>query len=119
MMSVAVINDSQQIAASGAVTNLVAGSKFEFLARNSVVELFSCQDNADVGSVVMDVSFGNVLEGDAMAVPTFTANLGPDRDKHKLISAVAQAGDRLQVKVTNNDAVNATNLRTLITITSL
>lgn len=115
----AVINDARQIAASGSVTNLVSGSKFEFLARNSVVELFACQDNADVGSVLMDVSFGNVLEGDALAVPTFTANLGPDRDKHKLISAVAAAGDRLQIKVQNTDAVNATNLRTLITITSV
>jgi hypothetical protein len=97
----------------------VSGSKFEFLGRNSVVEVFACQDNADVGSVVMDVSFGNVLEGDALAVPTFTANFGPDRDKHKLVSAVAQAGDRLQIKVQNNDAVNATNLRTLISITAL
>lgn len=115
----AVINDSRQIAASGSVTNLVAGSKFEFLARNSVVEIFSCMDTADVGAPLMDVSFGNVLEGDALAVPKFTTDLGPDRDKHKLISAVAQAGDRLQIKVANTDAVNACNLRTLITITSL
>lgn len=114
-----VIRDSQQIAASGSVTNLVTGSKFEFLPRNSVVEVFACQDNAGVNDVVMDVSFGNVLEGDQLVVPTHTANLGPERDKHKLISAVGAAGDRIQIKVQNNDAVNATNLRTLIVITAL
>jgi hypothetical protein len=116
---VAVIRDERSVALSTTVTNLVAGSKFEFLARNSVVEVYSCQDGADPGDVTMDVSFGNVLEGDALAIPTFTANLGPDRDKHKLISAVAQAGDRLQLKVTNADAANASALRTLITITSV
>ena len=115
----AVIRDSRQIAASGSVTNLVAGSKFEFLARNSVVEVFSCQDNAGVNDVTMDISFGNVLEGDALVVPTHTANLGPERDKHKLVGAVAQAGDRLQLKVSNGDAVNATNIRTLIVITAM
>ncbi|GAH02504.1 unnamed protein product [marine sediment metagenome] len=114
-----VIRDARQIAASAGVTNLVAGSKFEFLARNSVVEVFACQDTADDGTVLLDVSFGNLLEGDALAVPTFTAEFGPDRDKHKLISAIAQAGDRLQLKVANTDAVNVTNLRTLITITSV
>ncbi|GAJ15003.1 unnamed protein product, partial [marine sediment metagenome] len=112
-------NDVRTVVKSTSVTNLVAGSKFEFLARNSVVELFACQDTAAAGSVLMDVSFGNVLEGDALAVPTFTSDLGPDRDKHKLISAVAQAGDRLQVKVSNTDAAADSELRTLITITAL
>jgi hypothetical protein len=116
---VAVINDATQIAASGDVTNLVSGSKFEFLARNSVVEVFACMDTADAGSVFMDVSFSNVLEGDRLNVPKFTAGFGPDRDKHKLISAVAQAGDRLQIKVNNTDAVNVCNLRTMIVITSV
>lgn len=115
----AVIRDTRTVAASTTVTNLVSGSKFEFLARNSVVEVFACQDTAGAGAVLMDVSFGNVLEGDSLSVPTFTADHGPDRDKHKLISAVAQAGDRLQIKVVNTDAGADAELRTLITITSV
>ena len=117
----ALLRQADTIAASGVNQNIVAGSKFEFMARNSVVEVFACADGTTLAEtdLKMDVSFGNVLEGDNLAVPMFTASLGPDRDKHKLISAVAAAGDRLQIKVTNADAVNAANLRTLIVITNL
>ena len=114
-----VLRDEQSVAASGTVTNLVAGTKYEFMSRNSVVEVFAVQDGADAGSLRMDVSFGNVLEGDNLAVPTFSATLGPDKDKHKLISALAQAGDRLQLKITNQDAVNASALRWLVNVVAV
>lgn len=114
-----VIRKEVVINAATTETNLLAGSKFEFLGRNSVVEVFACQDGADPGTVSMDVSFGNVLEGDDLDIATHTATLGPERDKHKVISAVAQAGDRIQLKVTNSDAANNSNLRYLVVITAL
>ena len=117
----AVIRDARIIAATTTVTNILSGSKFEFLARDSVVEIFAACDG-DAGLTadqpVMDVSFGNVLEADGVAIPITTAKQGPDTDKHKLVSAVAQAGDRLQIKQTNNDGANL-NVRTLVKITAL
>ena len=112
---------AKDIAASGVDSNIVAGSKFEFMSRDSVVEIFAVADGTTLveTDLSMDVSFGNVLEGDDLAVPLFTATLGPDRDKHKLVSAVAAAGDRLQIKVSNADAANPAHLRCLIVITAM
>ena len=113
-----VVRDERAIAAGASVTNILTGSKFEFLGRNSVVEIFSVMDGPAVGTVVMDVTFGNVLEGDGLQLPTMTATLGPNRNDHKLISALAQAGDRLQIKIANNGAAQA-NCRTLVVITAV
>jgi hypothetical protein len=108
-------------AASGEITNLVAGSKFEFMQRDSIVEVFCVADGTTLTEtdLKMDVSFGNVLEADDVAVPLFTAGLGPNRSDHKLVSAGAAAGDRLQIKFKNADAVNAANIRCLVVITNV
>jgi hypothetical protein len=108
------IRDNTQIAGGASIANLIAGSKFEFMPRAMAIAIYSVEDNATAaGDVTMDVTFGNAVEGDSLAVPTFTANLGPDKDKHLIASGIAAAGDRLQLKV-NNAGVAAANLRTLI-----
>jgi hypothetical protein len=104
------------LAASTTLTNLLAGSKFEFLPAPSAIMVYGVQDGADAGTLTLDATFGNVIEGDNIAVPTFTAALGPDRDKHLLVSGVGLGGDRIQLKLVNADAVNAAAYRFLVII---
>lgn len=108
------IREEVALAAGASNTNIIQGSKFEFMPRNMAVSVFAVQDGADPGDVTLDVTFGNAVEGDNLGVPTYTANQGPDRDKHLLASGVAAAGDRLQLKAVNGDAVNASALRVLV-----
>lgn len=79
-------------------TNLLAGSKFEFLSRPSVVRVYAVADDS-TGSVEMDFTLGNVVVGDDLVLPLFTANQGPLRSEHLLTRAVGRAGDRIQIRL--------------------
>lgn len=89
--------------------NLVAGEKFEFLARPSVVKLYVTADVVVNGSIEVDFSLGNVVVGDNL-VPAYTdvtvTDQGPDRDKHLLARAVGRGGDRIQVRLRSTGAAN-------------
>lgn len=107
------------LAAGTSDTNLLAGSKFEILPFPAVVTIYGVQDGADAGDVTVDFTMGNQVEIDGAAVPTFTANLGPDTDKHMLGKGVSARHDRLQLKLMNADAVNASAYRFLVDIRPL
>ena len=100
--------------ASSTINNLVAGEKFEFLSRNSVIKVYACADTA-TGAVEADFSLGNVIVGDNLVIPLHTATLGPERDKHLLARAIGRAGDRIQLRMRETGAVN-TPTRVLIEI---
>lgn len=113
------IRDERTVAAGTNVANILSGSQFEFMGVPSHIAVYSVQNDADAGSVFLDASFGNVIETDSASVPTFTDTLGPDTDKHQLVSAVAAAGDRLVIRIRNTDATNDSAIRTLVKITPL
>jgi hypothetical protein len=102
------------LAAATSLANLLQGSKFENLPFPASVSVFAVQDGADAGDVTLDLTMGNSIDIDGAAVPTFTANQGPNRSDHHLGTGVANAFDRVQIKLTNADAVNASAYRILV-----
>lgn len=108
-----------QLAAGGLIQNLLAGSKFELLPFPAAVQIFAVQDGADPGALLMDFTMGNVIEIDSAAVPTFTANLGPNQSDHRLGAGVSARHDRLQIRLQNTDAANPSNYRVLVLINPL
>lgn len=103
-------------AAGTTINNLVAGEKFEFLSRHSVVKVYACSDLVANAHCEMDLSLGNVVVGDNMVVPEHTAGLGPERDKHLLARAIGRAGDRIQVRLREMEGAAASPTRVLIEI---
>jgi len=112
------IRDSRALLTNVQVANILAGSQFEFMRVPSAITVYSVQDGAISAPVFIDVSFGNVIEGDSVAIPDFTAGEGPNVNQHQLIAGVAAAGDRLVLRVRNTSAQTA-NVRTLVKITPL
>lgn len=104
------------LAAATTDNNILAGEKFEILPYNAVVTVYAVQDGADPGDLKLDFTLGNAIVIDSAAVPTFTANLGPNRADHLLGSGIARAHDRIQVKLVNGDAANASAYRVLIDV---
>ena len=98
--------------AIGAVNqNILSGSKFEYIPQPSAVFVYACADGTGVN---MEVAFGNVIEADQMEIPV-TATEGPNVVDHRLVSGVAAAGDRIQVRLQNGSGA-ARIVRTLIEI---
>lgn len=100
--------------ASTTNTNLLTGSKFEFLSRPSVVKVYACGDTA-TGSVEMDFTLGNVVVGDDLVVPLRVATLGPLRSEDLLTRAIGRAGDRIQIRL-RETAGTTTPTRVLVDI---
>ena len=86
------IRDSRTVAAATTVTNILSGSKFEFMPQAAAILVYAVQDLATGGPVLMDVTFGNVVEGDQIVVPQATVGLGPDIQNHLVASGVAAPG---------------------------
>ena len=109
------------IAAGGQVVNVLAGSKFEILPFPSAVTLYAAQDGAVLanGGLRADFTMGNVIEIDDAWVPTKGATVGPNRNEDMLGGGVSARHDRLQLRLNNNDAANASNYRVLIDIRPL
>lgn len=103
-----------QLAAGTSLANVLAGTKFENLPFPAAVAVYAVQDGADVGTLKLDLTMGNSIDIDDAAVPTFTATLGPNRSDHLLGAGVARAFDRVQIKLNNTDAANASNYRILV-----
>ncbi len=113
------VRDSRAILTNVQVANILAGSQFEVMRVPSAITIYSVEDGSvTLGPVFVDVSFGNVIEGDSVAIPNFTAGEGPNVNQHQLIAGVAAAGDRLVVRVRNTSG-ETVNVRTLIKITPL
>ncbi len=105
------------IAAGGSVTNVLSGSKFEFLPSPAVVSVFGVTATA---GMQMELTFGNVIECDQMEIPVLAAaSGGPNRSDHLLASGVAAAGDRIVLKLTNVSAGAIVDTRLLVDIKPL
>ena len=103
----------QAIAVNGVVTNLLNGSKFEFLPVPSMVEVYAVSDVADTN---LELTLGNVIEFDQMAVPLFAAaSGGPNLQDHRIGGGVGAAGDRVVLKA--NAITVVASLRVLVVIT--
>lgn len=99
------------LAAGATNANVLVGNRFEFLPRTSHVAIFAIAHLAGnsasvVGvtpTVVMTVSFGNVILMDAGSIPPNATGL--KQNEHAMVSGVAAGGDRLIISVTNGSAV--------------
>jgi len=111
--------DDRSLAAGASVTNILTGTPFEFVQRRpAAIMVYSVSDPpgaGDEGELLMDVLFGTVIVCQAMPIPAFTANLGPNRQDHLVVSGVAAPGDRIVVGL-RSIAAAAYRIRTLITI---
>lgn len=104
------------LAAATTDGNLLADSKFVQLPFPASIYIYAVQDGADAGDVTIDWTLGDTIEIDSAAVPTYTANQGPDTNKHLLASAVAKSLDRQTLRLVNADAANASAYRILVVI---
>lgn len=115
-----VFKDVQTVATSGVVTNIMAGSKFEFLPRNSVIRIYASQDGT-TRNVDLDFTLGNVVVGDSLAPNRSAAvGVGPDRNTDLLATGVGAAGDRIQIRAQETTGVaGGQPIRVLVEINEL
>ena len=100
--------------------NLVAGTIFEFTgARPRRISIWGVQDGAAAATpLVMSVTSGtNVQVESNTPVQTFTAQQGPFRDQHGIVTFISAPGDRLVIPLRNTDPANTSNFRFLIEYT--
>jgi len=114
---VPVFKNVQSVLANAVVTNIMAGSKFEFLPRNSVIRIYAAQDTG-TGNVDLDFTLGNVVVGDSLAPNVTLAGTGPDRNTDLLATGVGAAGDRIQIRAQETAGV-PTPMRVLVEINEL
>lgn len=114
------IRNRQSIAAAATVANILAGSEFEFLPVPAQIQVAITSDQVDTE---LDVSFGNAIQIQNGAVPQVvvatTGFEGPRIPEDIVVSDIADAGDRLVVRVRNPDAVNPAVVNTLVMIKPL
>jgi hypothetical protein len=79
-------------------TNLMTGSKFEFLPRNSVVSVYGAMNNVAAGVVELDFTLGNVIIGDNLPLNRTADGEGPNRNTDLIAQGVGAAGDRIQLR---------------------
>ncbi len=127
----ATIRDNRNVAAGVTVTNILAGSKFEFMRVPSTVLVYAKLDIINTAGAqegaTMTVSFGNVVEGDTLEIPQVRvgalggagSGVGPNINEDLLVSGVADAGDRLQIQITNTADAEAVDVRTLVKISPI
>lgn len=113
-----IFQHTEQLAASGTNVNIMTGSKFEFLPRNSVVRVYAVSDAGDV--VDLDFSLGNVVVGEDLNLFQVAAGTGPNRNESLLAQGAGMAGDRIQIRITEITATPATaEVRVLVEIVEL
>jgi len=116
-MPVFKVDDTQD--AGTVTTNIMTGSKFEFLPTNSVVSVYGAQDTGK-GTVEMDFTLGNVIVGDNLPLNYRAVTTGPDRNTDLLAQGVGAAGDRIQLRTAEVHATPAdTPFRILVQINQL
>ena len=103
----------EALAVGGVIDNVVQGSAFEFMQRNSVISIGVVGSIQDV-FVTIQVGSNILLEESAAAVRTQFPVI-PDEMYY---NDVASAGDRLVIRVRNGGAA-AADIRTIVQITPL
>ena len=115
------IKEARTIAGGGSIGSLLAGNRFEFLQRASNVQLYAIFDGTGIpGTVLLSVSFTNVVLGEDLAVNKTTAvGTGPSNLDDGIADGVGVAGDRIIISIRNTDSVNAANVRVRVVITEV
>lgn len=105
------------LAAAAVNTNLLAGSKFEFLGRPSAVTLWGSDDGT--GAALVDFTLGNTVIGEEMPLNDAPVAGDINRDRDGIGAGVGDAGDRIQIKARNTSAANPVNVNILLEIQEL
>lgn len=112
----------QDTALANAVNNnIMTGSKFEFLPRNSVVSIYAAQDLTGfpgTNNINLDFTLGNVVIGDNLPLSALNDGTGPNRNEDLLAQGVGAAGDRIQIR-TVETAGGPQDYRVLVQINEL
>ncbi len=95
---------SQQVGIGATVANLLAGSPFEFVGRDSKVAV-AITDDAFSNLITTNITFGSelLLQNGVLAQET-GPGVGPRIPDNVVVDDVAMAGDRIVVEVTNGSA---------------
>lgn len=115
----AIFRVTDTIPAGGVNTNLLNGSKFEFLGRPSAVSLFASQDGAGAPNANLDLTMGNVVVGEDVSPNTAAMAGNISRDSDGVGSGVGDAGDRIQLRARNLSAADPVNINVLVDISEL
>jgi hypothetical protein len=111
------------LAAAAVNNNVMAGSKFEFLARPAVVNVWASQDGVVVAGTGVEIDFtlGNVVVAeDVFPNPRAAGQEGTIlKNEDNIGAGIGDAGDRIQLRLRNTDAVNAVDGTLLIEIAEL
>lgn len=107
----------REMQAGEVVVNLMAGSKFEFLSRPAVVSIWATQE-LEVADVQLDLTLGNVVVAEDIN-PNLDAASIVDKQRDGIGSGVGDAGDRIQLRARNTDAVTTPLLTVLVEINEI
>ena len=105
------------LAAAAVNTNILNGSKFEFLSRNSQVTLWGSDDGT--GDALVDFTLGNTVVGEDMPLNNAAVAGDIKRDLDGIGAGVGMAGDRIQIRARNTSAANPVNVNILLEIMEL
>jgi len=101
---------------NGSSGNVLAGSPFEFVAKDSVIVLACTQPGGTPGNVTADFQIGG--ESLTQAANVSTRNGFPNMETDVFVKAGAVGGERLFLNY-NNTTAGALNVDTLIDIVSI
>lgn len=98
-------------------SNILTGERYEFARGPQLWRFYAAQDGAVDGTVKLTTFAGNVVNDDAIDVPTAAAaGQGPNTSDHYIGQMIVTPGDRVQVKLENTDGTNPSNVRVLAQI---
>lgn len=107
--------NKQSVAANATVTNVLAGSQYEFLPFAALVEIGLA---ADASGVLTTVSSGSDILQEEGPVPVLAAGVFPKYPDEFHLSDEAAPGDRLKVAIRNTTG-GAVNVITVIKLTPM
>jgi len=112
-----VFSFAESLAAGDTNTNIMAGSKFEFLKRPTALQIWAVADLGDLAQ--MDLSLGNVVVAEDIVIPQFTAALGPNTNEHLIIEGAGVGDDRIQIRVVETGGAAAAVYRVRVKLIEL
>lgn len=113
------------VATTTTLPNILAGSPFEFVGRDSRVAVaMGCTNygavNPAIGAVTTNITFGSELQVQNANLPATGGTAAQPQSArlpdHVVVDDVAAAGDRLVIELTNADAVTAAVCNTVVRI---